>query len=88
MILTQARNRLVASGRIVTARHGRTPWFHLADTSSDNVQEWLAVVEPVYLMTQEQMFLQRLGPERAAQAQGRCTESDAKLSPVQAALSF
>jgi len=61
VILTQARNDLVRRGRIVQLKRGRTPWFHLAETRADDVEEWLAVVEPLYLQTQEAMFTQRVG---------------------------
>ena len=61
VILTQARNYMVALGRIISLKRGRTPWFHLKETPADEVEAWLEIVEPIYQRTQEPMFTQRVG---------------------------
>ncbi len=61
LILTQARNALVAAGRIVPLWRGRTPWFHLSETTEAQIQERLNVLEPIYARTQDGLFTQRLG---------------------------
>jgi hypothetical protein len=61
VLLTQARNELVKAGRIVPVKPGKTPWFHLAETTQERIQERLAVLEPIYMKTQEALFTQRMG---------------------------
>jgi hypothetical protein len=61
VILTQARNLLVTHGIIQVLKRGRTPWFHLKGTPSDDVESRLSVVETLYLKTQDSMFTQRVG---------------------------
>jgi hypothetical protein len=61
VLLTQARNDLTKSGRIVSLKRGKTPWFHLSETAEEQVQERLAILEPIYTRTQDGQFTQRLG---------------------------
>ncbi len=61
LVLTQARKALIATGRIVPIKRGNTHWFYLSETPDEQVQERLAILEPVYDRTQEGLFKGRLG---------------------------
>src|SRR6266404_1486045 len=61
LILTQARNALVAAGRIVPLKRGRTPWFHLPEAPQEEIQRRLEILEPIYERTQDGLFTGRLG---------------------------
>ena len=60
-VLTQARKPLVASGRVIEQRRGKTPWFHLSETEPEVVAKRLGQLEPIYLATQDGDFSVRLG---------------------------
>jgi hypothetical protein len=61
LVLTQARKSLMETGRIVSVKRGKTPWFHLSETPPEEVEARLSILEPIYSRTQEGMFTQRLG---------------------------
>jgi hypothetical protein len=76
LILTQARKGLVEAGRILTLRRGRTPWFYLSDTPEAEVKARLELLEPIYDLTQDGLFKDRLGQSLEIAIQKALQRSD------------
>jgi len=60
-ILTPARQALEEEGRIIRIGRGSTPWFYLAGTPSDELEQRLSEQEPIHNATQDPHFTNRMG---------------------------